>query len=279
MEEEDREHALRAIGPFGVLGWDVMLPSAAITGEITGLRFYTFKAVGIDEKDWNIFFKPDDPKWATYNGRPNREPGRGLMELEVQPREPYDTRQALGYYMSKFRGDLVAGKVTACGAWVNDKGHGNKTELHPVTLFVKAGLLDPITIRPRDFKILAMAEDSGSRGAWVFVPFARRNWRARIVVSLVPSVGALRIVEEKSEAQRADFSEYRIDSVIGGQRDVVVEIETGQYGFFYGEYAIAKEETCSCGVTCGLNCPCACPYKRPSVLDQAPANGITCEPA
>ena len=95
-------------------------PAATITGTISKVIHHNVGGI-FDDGDWWIYIRPDDPRYlVNSDGDANED---GMIECEIHTRgKPSNLRYLFP----------VGTRVEAYGDWVEDSGHGDKTELHPL---------------------------------------------------------------------------------------------------------------------------------------------------
>lgn len=126
-------------------------PTAVITGTI-GKTIELNTGGPFDDGDWNIFIIPDDPRYLTNRG--GNANANGMIELEVQSRGIPSNLASLF---------PTGTRIEAYGDWVEDSGHGWKTELHPL-YYLR-------TLQGNPIKIFMGQDDSGR-----FINALNYNW-------------------------------------------------------------------------------------------------------
>ncbi len=126
-------------------------PTAVITGTIAK-TIQLNSGDPFDDGDWNIFIIPDDPRYLTNSG--GNANADGMIEMEIQSRGKPSNLASLF---------PTGTRVEAFGDWVEDTGHGSKTELHPL-YYMRTLLGNPI--------IIFMGQDDSGR----FVNALNYNW-------------------------------------------------------------------------------------------------------
>lgn len=104
--------------------------------------------------DTNIVIEPDDDHQELLINRFGRPNANGKIECEVNI--PEDRRDQYTNWVSS----MIGTTVMAIGVYVDDDGHGHKTELHPMDLIVGR-----VTRSLTSDWISRLAQDRNSRSA------------------------------------------------------------------------------------------------------------------
>jgi hypothetical protein len=112
---------------MGVSGWNELADGVTIAGRVVSHEYN-----GVDS-DWVLAVEPDAssaPRLVNSHGQRN---ANGLIECEIDVSSPYNSYVAEQTYFTS----LVGTDISVTGTWSEDKSHGDKTEIHPITSIIR----------------------------------------------------------------------------------------------------------------------------------------------
>jgi hypothetical protein len=181
---------------MGVLGWNELSDYVKLVGTVVG----TDRS---EDGDWILKIRPDaesQPLLVNSHGNANDD---GIVECEVEPSDFFDD----DIHEQIYFGPLQNRHVTVVGTWVEDKSHGDKTEIHPITtVLAERTFNDAKTVY-----LTVFSDDSGNFPANVPHSGENRIGDFRILFPPVPVVPhydqkpVFTIEFQKNHARSADF--------------------------------------------------------------------------
>lgn len=115
-------------------GWvlrDINSPLRTLVGTLTEV-YNSDGLVGDGDTNVKIVPVPDEPNTTLLKNRKGVDNRDGTIECEVNVTEDGDARSHYESWVSS----MIGAEVTAKGVYVDDEGHHDKTEIHPVDLIV-----------------------------------------------------------------------------------------------------------------------------------------------
>lgn len=200
-------------------------------------RYYTqFKP--LQDGDWNLVIRPDASyRHLLYNleEEENKEVSMvnkksKVIECEVRPTDSFNTQ----YFADKCLAPLVGKKLRITGAFVEDKSHENKTEIHPISSII----CEEQRVNSKVITIIALTDNSRSED----LPGSGESKTIRSLIPFenTPSKRNYRKLGKIKQYSLIDFTKGLKPlsvKLIDNYSYLAVDIETGlnelEQGFFY----------------------------------------------